>query len=340
MRLSPRPPVSSVCIILSCWKSPCLSLSLPPSYRVSAMGGWFSNITAQRDKNILSKWMNISLISGHRGYIYGWRSTCSPSPHDACRDSGRGDRFFLPATFAIHPCSRPRPPSRRRKLHSIQSRSPLSFASSRSLDRAASLSVAVRFFCTHEFARWSRRRFSRLSKRYQHRWRHRSLHSGNRWLRALSDHRQAPTAALVLSRERHCRQHLHSEPNYSAALDRYIRSGPVRRIPIQAVSFSVQIGIVFEVIGPDNPLAATTFSFLTAATNIPVTYMMVADGHGYSARGIAGSFGLDASISIGACFLAGLLLSKFICIPFAQALSFRKSQTHCSKRTKKEHIDE
>ena len=60
----------------------------------------------------------------------------------------------------------------------------------------------------------------------------------------------------------------------------------------QAVSFSVQIGIVFEVIGPDNPLAATTFSFLTAATNIPVTYMMVADGHGYSARGIAGSFGL------------------------------------------------
>jgi hypothetical protein len=79
----------------------------------------------------------------------------------------------------------------------------------------------------------------------------------------------------------------------------------------QAVSFSVQIGIVFEVIGPDNPLAATTFSFLTAATNIPVTFMMVADGHGYSARGIAGSFGLDASISIGACFLAGLLLLRF-----------------------------
>ena len=79
----------------------------------------------------------------------------------------------------------------------------------------------------------------------------------------------------------------------------------------QAVSFSVQIGIVFEAIGPDNPLAATTFSFLTAATNIPVAYMMVADGRAYAAHGIAGSFFLDAAVCIAACLLAGLLLSKF-----------------------------
>lgn len=79
----------------------------------------------------------------------------------------------------------------------------------------------------------------------------------------------------------------------------------------QAVSFSVQIGIVFEAIGRDNPLAATTFSFLTAATNIPITYMMLADGHVYSGHGIAGSFTLDASICIAACLLAWWLLSKF-----------------------------
>ena len=78
----------------------------------------------------------------------------------------------------------------------------------------------------------------------------------------------------------------------------------------QAVSFSVQIGIVFETIGPDNPLAATTFSFLTAATNLPVTYMMLADGHVYSAHGIEGSFTLDASICIAACLLAWWLLLK------------------------------
>ena len=79
----------------------------------------------------------------------------------------------------------------------------------------------------------------------------------------------------------------------------------------QAVAFAVQIGIVFEAIGPDNPLAATTFCFLTAATNIPVTYMMAADGRAYAAHGIAGSFGLDAAICIATCLLAGLLLSKF-----------------------------
>lgn len=79
----------------------------------------------------------------------------------------------------------------------------------------------------------------------------------------------------------------------------------------QAVAFSVQIGIVFDAIGPNNPLAATTFAFLTAATNIPVTYMMVADGHAYSAAGIVGTFSADASISIAACLLMGILLSKF-----------------------------
>lgn len=76
----------------------------------------------------------------------------------------------------------------------------------------------------------------------------------------------------------------------------------------QACSYCIQIGIVFETIGSDNPLAATTFAFLTAATNIPVTYMMVADGRAYAAGGMAGSFAIDAAISIAACLLLGLLL--------------------------------
>jgi hypothetical protein len=37
----------------------------------------------------------------------------------------------------------------------------------------------------------------------------------------------------------------------------------------QALSFAIQTGIVFEAICPDNPLPATTFAFLAAATNIP-----------------------------------------------------------------------
>jgi hypothetical protein len=61
-------------------------------------------------------------------------------------------------------------------------------------------------------------------------------------------------------------------------------------------------------IGQNNPLAATTFAFLTAATNIPVTYMMVADGRGYARGGIAGSLAVDAGIGIIACLSLGLLL--------------------------------
>ena len=79
----------------------------------------------------------------------------------------------------------------------------------------------------------------------------------------------------------------------------------------QAIAFSIQIGIVFEAIGENNPLAATTFSFLTAATNIPVTYVMLADGRAYAAVGIAGLLTADAAIGIATCILAGLLLAKF-----------------------------
>lgn len=79
----------------------------------------------------------------------------------------------------------------------------------------------------------------------------------------------------------------------------------------QAVAFSIQIGIVFEAIGRDNPLAATTFSFLTAATNIPVTYVLLMDGRSYAAGGIRGIFLTDAAIGIGTCILAGLLLARF-----------------------------
>lgn len=79
----------------------------------------------------------------------------------------------------------------------------------------------------------------------------------------------------------------------------------------QALAFAIQIGIVFEVIGTENPLAATIFTFLTAATNVPVTYMMIVDGRAYSPRGIAGTFAVDALISIVACVLAGLLMARF-----------------------------
>lgn len=76
----------------------------------------------------------------------------------------------------------------------------------------------------------------------------------------------------------------------------------------QAVAFSIQVGIMFEAIGQDNPLAATCFTVLSAATYVPITYMMVLDGKGYAGGGIGGSFGTDAAISIVSSVLVGLLL--------------------------------
>jgi len=78
----------------------------------------------------------------------------------------------------------------------------------------------------------------------------------------------------------------------------------------QALSFAIQIGIMFDAIGPDNPLAATTFSFLAAATNIPMAYLTFIDGHAYSVGGIVGMLFTDSAIGIIACIVAAILLAK------------------------------
>ena len=78
----------------------------------------------------------------------------------------------------------------------------------------------------------------------------------------------------------------------------------------QAVAFSIQIGIIFEAIGPDNPLAATTFSFLTASTNVPVTYVTLVDGRAYARAGITGTLFVDAAIGIVTCLVAGPVLAR------------------------------
>ena len=48
----------------------------------------------------------------------------------------------------------------------------------------------------------------------------------------------------------------------------------------QALAFATANAITFEVIGPDNPFAATLFTVLLAASNLPITYMQFLDGRG------------------------------------------------------------
>ena len=79
----------------------------------------------------------------------------------------------------------------------------------------------------------------------------------------------------------------------------------------QALSFATGNAITFEVIGPGNPLAATLFTLLMAAANLPIFYMGIIDGHGYDWNGITGSFVTDASISIAVCICLSWILPRW-----------------------------
>lgn len=80
----------------------------------------------------------------------------------------------------------------------------------------------------------------------------------------------------------------------------------------QALAFATGNAITFEVIGPGNPLAATLFTLLMAATNLPIVYMAFIDGRGYDWRGITGSFVTDAGISITVCLFLSWLLPRWM----------------------------
>lgn len=87
----------------------------------------------------------------------------------------------------------------------------------------------------------------------------------------------------------------------------------------QALAFAAANAISFEVIGPENPLAATLFTLLMAATNLPITYMSWLDGHGYDWSGVTGSFVTDACVSIAACLLLSWAIPRWRRAARAQA---------------------
>ncbi|MGB9429494.1 MAG: MFS transporter [Gammaproteobacteria bacterium] len=76
----------------------------------------------------------------------------------------------------------------------------------------------------------------------------------------------------------------------------------------QSLAITCSIAITFEVIGRNNPLAATTFTVLIAAAVLPIDYMVAVDGHGYAWHGVAGAFITDAGLGIASCLLLALML--------------------------------
>ena len=276
----------------------------------SALGGWLSNIVPDEHKNPLSKWMNIALVSG-TGVIVGLGG-------ELVRGLGRmpaglllGALIFFPAlAFVLVPA--PGPDKRlagesfaqfNRDVIALLKRrevvmvlllflSPCSSfvlpnlmgglgADFHASARAVSFWGGVGAFTPGLLGCFV---FPLIARRVRLRF----FYLANGILGCLF------TLSLVMMQ--------HTTATYAGALfGEYL---------FQAVAFSIQIGIVFEAIGPNNPLAATTFSFLTAATNVPVTYVTLIDGRAYARAGITGTLFVDAAIGIVTCLVAGALLAR------------------------------
>jgi MFS transporter, PAT family, beta-lactamase induction signal transducer AmpG len=78
---------------------------------------------------------------------------------------------------------------------------------------------------------------------------------------------------------------------------------------VQACAIACSLGITFETIGAQNPLAATNYAVLNAAYNVPITYMLLVDGSGYERWGVAGALAVDSVVGLIACLALGLLIA-------------------------------
>jgi len=277
----------------------------------SALGGWLSNITAHEQKNPLSKWINIALISGS-GVIIAVGGELVHGLPLFMAAVVMGAIVVLPA--AVFPFMPAPGPDRRlaaesflqfnREVVSLLGRrevvivlllflSPCSSfvlpnllgglgADFHASARVVSLAGGAGAFVPGLIGCFL---FPVIARRL----RLRSFYFANGILGCLF------TLSLVVLP--------HTTTTFALAV--------FGEFLFQAVAFSIQIGIVFDAIGPENPLAATTFSFLTAATNVPVTYITLIDGHAYSIGGITALLFTDAAIGILTCSIAFILLAKF-----------------------------
>lgn len=88
-----------------------------------------------------------------------------------------------------------------------------------------------------------------------------------------------------------------------------------------SAALAAATAIIFDTIGKGNPLAATQFSVLNAAVQLPAAYMQAIDGIGYGRGGLIGTLLTDASISLVTCGVLALGLSLMHRMAPRQSLS-------------------
>ncbi|MGH8154068.1 MAG: hypothetical protein ACREP0_02325 [Rhodanobacteraceae bacterium] len=85
----------------------------------------------------------------------------------------------------------------------------------------------------------------------------------------------------------------------------------------ESLAMSGILAITFETIGQGNPLSATIYSVLNAASTFPVAYMAAIDGHAFQWHGLVGTFGVDALAGIASCVALALMLKRMARKPAA-----------------------
>jgi MFS transporter, PAT family, beta-lactamase induction signal transducer AmpG len=78
----------------------------------------------------------------------------------------------------------------------------------------------------------------------------------------------------------------------------YYAAGVVVYNFFQGINYAAFGALQFEIVGPGNPLAATQMALLSAALNVPITYMTAVDGHFHTTHGLNGMLLVDAGSSV------------------------------------------
>jgi MFS transporter, PAT family, beta-lactamase induction signal transducer AmpG len=73
----------------------------------------------------------------------------------------------------------------------------------------------------------------------------------------------------------------------------------------QGINYTAMTSLSLEIVGPGNPLASTQIALLTAASNLPISYMTAVDGHFHTAHGLGGMLAVDglSSVVVGTTLL-------------------------------------
>jgi hypothetical protein len=67
---------------------------------------------------------------------------------------------------------------------------------------------------------------------------------------------------------------------------------------LQGLNFTAFTAVLYGIVGKKNPLAGTQLALLTAASNLPISYMIALDGVGFAHYGIQGMLSVDTFVAL------------------------------------------